>query len=57
MQFTNATTWPMQILGRKDGANAVKKGDGFYFDMMREWNKSDELKNEYPRLEDYLSSK
>ena len=31
----NATiTWPMQVLGRKDGADMIKKGEGFVFNKM-----------------------
>lgn len=27
----NTSTWPMQMLGRLDGENAVKDGEGFMF--------------------------
>ena len=33
----NATiTWPMQVLGRKDGADMIKKGEGFVFNKISE---------------------
>lgn len=44
----------MQVTGREDGANAVKSGEGFMFKKMEEWNRDVELKDEYPRLGDYL---
>ena len=32
LDFNNATmSWPMQMIGRLDGENAVKDGDGFMF--------------------------
>lgn len=38
LNFDNKTnTWPMQVQGRKDGAVAVKAGEGFYFDEMKIW--------------------
>jgi hypothetical protein len=39
LDFKNETsTWPMQMQGREDGANAVSKGEGFFFDKMDEWH-------------------
>lgn len=38
LDFNNATmTWPMQMVGRLDGENAVKDGDGFMFSKLLEW--------------------
>ena len=55
LDFNNAThTYEIQMVGRKDGENAVKLGEGYYFDKMEEWDSSPELKQEYPRLGDYL---
>jgi hypothetical protein len=43
----NATsTFPMQMQGRLDGENAVKLGEGFFFDKIKEWGET-ELKQEY----------
>ena len=57
MTFNNETCWPEQMIGRKDGANAIKNGDGYYFNMMKEWGQSEELKAEYPNLSEYLGTK
>jgi len=47
----NATvTWPMQILGRKDGADMIKKGEGFVFNKIKEWINNEDLKKQYPTL-------
>ena len=41
----NATvTWPMQMLGRLDGENAVKQGDGFMISKLREYMSNSTLK-------------
>ena len=48
LDFSNNTnTWPMQAIGRTDGANAVAQGEGFMFAKMKEWNHSPELQAEY----------
>lgn len=44
----------MQMQGRKDGETIVKLGEGAMFKKMDEWNESTELKNQYPRLANYL---
>jgi hypothetical protein len=47
----NATiTWPMQVLGRKDGADMIKKGEGFVFNKIKEWIDNEDLKKQYPTL-------
>jgi hypothetical protein len=44
MDGSNATcTFPMQQIGRKDGANTVKKGEGFHYKKIMEWRESEEL--------------
>jgi hypothetical protein len=41
LNFDNKTsTFPMQMLGRKDGANALKSGEGFYFGKLKEWGEN-----------------
>jgi hypothetical protein len=38
LDFNNATnTWPEQIMGRQDAANAVSKGEGWLFKHMDMW--------------------
>ncbi len=44
----STVTWPVQMMGRLDGENAVKSGEGFYFNAIREWAKSPELQKEHP---------
>ncbi len=29
-------TWPLQEMGRKDGANAVASGEGFSFNQLKQ---------------------
>ena len=43
------------MLGRLDGENAVKDGEGFMFNRMREWRDSPELQAQYPRVNDYVT--
>lgn len=44
LNFNNATsTYPMQMLGRLDGENAVKSGEGFYFKAMDQWRDNMEI--------------
>jgi len=56
LDFTNNTnTWPMQAIGRDDGANAVAQGEGFMFAKMKEWHNSPELQAEYKLIGDYIT--
>lgn len=56
MDATNATcTWPMQLLGRKDGKQAVTGKGPDIFAKMREHRKSKELQTKWPRIETYVS--
>lgn len=44
----NATvTWPMQLIGREDGANAVKHGEGFMMNKIKEWLANEDLRRSY----------
>ena len=45
----------MQMIGRLDGENAIKDGEGFMFGKMAEWGNSPELKQQYPRVNDYVT--
>lgn len=55
MDGTNSTcTWPMQMLGRKDGANVVNKGDGYHHKKILEWRNSKELQAKWPKIADYI---
>lgn len=44
----------MQMLGRLDGENAVKSGEGFYFKAMDTWRDSKELQNQFTQIGDYI---
>jgi len=55
MDGTNATcTFPMQQIGRKDGANAVKKGEGYHHKKIMEWRESKEIQKTWPKLNEYI---
>lgn len=55
MDGTNKTcTWPMQLIGRRDGANAVKNGEGFMHNQINEWHKSADLQQNFPKLADFI---
>ena len=44
LDFSNDTnTWPMQAIGREDGENAIKQGEGFMFKQMANWDKEPSL--------------
>ena len=47
----------MQMLGRLDGENAVKSGEGFYFKAMDEWRDSPELQKEFAHIGHFISDK
>lgn len=54
MDGTNATcTFPMQLLGRRDGKKAVEN-EGYMFGKIKEWVASDDLKKQWPRAPDYV---
>lgn len=56
INVNNATvTWPMQMIGRKDGETAVKAGDGFFFDKIRDWLRDPQIKEEFPTAGQYLT--
>jgi len=57
IDMTNSTvTYPMQMLGRADGAAAVQDyEEGFWFDRLREWYLSPELKEEFSTVGPYLA--
>ena len=48
-------TYPMQMLGRLDGENAIKTGEGFYFKAMDEWRDSPELQKDFPHIGHYIN--
>jgi hypothetical protein len=55
LNFNNQTsTFPMQMMGRLDGENAIKQGEGFMFGKMEEYRESPELQKEFPKIGDYL---
>mmetsp|Transcript_17536 Transcript_17536/g.29580 ORF Transcript_17536/g.29580 Transcript_17536/m.29580 type:complete len:266 (+) Transcript_17536:329-1126(+) len=57
LNFDNSTnTYSMQMLGRLDGQNAQKAGEGFYFQKMDEWRDTPGLQATFPKLSDYLNS-
>jgi len=56
LNFNNETmTYPMQMLGRLDGENAIKTGEGFYFKAMDEWRDSPELQKDFPHIGHYIN--
>ena len=55
LDFNNATmTWPMQMVGRLDGENALKDGDGFMFKKFDEWKKDFSIQKKFPKIGDYI---
>jgi hypothetical protein len=55
LNFDNKTnTWPMQMKGREAGKNAQISGEGFYFAKMDEWVNNETLREQYPRVGDYI---
>lgn len=51
LNFDNTTsTFPMQMTGRLDGENAVKSGEGFVMEKIKEWRSSAAIKLEFPKL-------
>ena len=45
----------MQMIGRLDGENAIKDGEGYMFSKMAEWGNSTDLKQQYPRVNEYVT--
>jgi len=55
LDFSNDTsTWPMQMIGRQDGENALQSGEGFLFGKIKEWNESPSLQAEFPKVGEYV---
>ena len=55
LNFDNETnTWPMQMLGRLDGENAMKDGEGMMFSKFKEWGSNTTLQHQYPKIGSYL---
>ena len=47
-------TWPMQMVGRLDGENALKDGDGYMFRKFDEWKTNISLQKKFPKIGDYI---
>lgn len=43
------------MVGRLDGENAIKDGEGFMFSKMSEWGSSEDLRQKYPKVGDYVA--
>lgn len=55
LNFDNSTnTWPMQMLGRKDGKAAVEMGEGIAFELLADWNQDANLQFEFPHFMDFI---
>ena len=54
MDFNGKDTWEGQEVGRKDGLNAVAKGEGYYFSKVMEYFESPKLQLEFADVTDYL---
>jgi hypothetical protein len=52
LDFENKTTYRHQMIGRKDGTNAINGSD--MFEKMEEWGSSEEHKKKFPRLGDFM---
>jgi len=42
------------MIGRTDGENAIKAGEGYFFQKMRDWENSTELQAEFPEIGAYI---
>ena len=54
MNFDNSSTWKYQVDGRNNGAEAVRRGEGYNFKKLVEWFDSDELQKEFKFVDDYI---
>jgi len=45
----------MQAQGRLDGAAVRNKPEGYYFELMVEWDESHELQKQFRTVGDYIS--
>ena len=55
LDFSNTTsTWPMQMIGRTDGENAAKAGEGNMFAKFDDWFNSEELQLKFPKMGDFM---
>ena len=56
LDVNNSTnTWPMQMIGRKDGEAIVKLGEGFLFQKLEQWDDSS-AGITIPNLSEYIKS-
>ena len=42
------------MVGRVDGENALKLGEGAIFDRIKEWSDDSSLQQEYPKIDEYI---
>lgn len=55
LNFDNSTsTWGMQMKGRLDGENAIKTGEGFFFNKMMEWGKNETVRAQFPLISSFV---
>ena len=55
LDFSNKTTWGHQMLGRKDGANAIKLGEEWAGKMFDKWDEQPEMQQNHLELGKYVS--
>jgi len=56
MDFRAESTSKSVEMGKVDGKAAVEQGEGFMFDKIKQWTKTANLKEKFPRLQDFLRS-
>ena len=42
------------MVGRLDGENAIKNGDGFMFNKINDWKVNSTIQNKFPKVGDYI---
>ena len=52
--FDNASTWHNQVAGRQQGADAIKRGEGYYFKKLMHWYDNQTLNKLFPYFADYI---
>lgn len=56
LDFEGKDMWPCQLDGRQDGQDVVEKGEGFYFNKLKEWHTNGSVREMYKSVETYFAS-
>jgi len=56
LEFNGDKTWPLQLTGRQDAYEVLTAGVSTHFELLDNWGRSKELRDEFPSFKNFLAS-